>query len=236
MIEVTLDGFVYTYAYGSIQVIGYVGDSEDLILPDSITYNGTTYNTYKIYAYAFAWKTFKQIIIPEAVTYIGEDAFYYGTCERLIFPRTLTTSDTHYKLNAFYGFSILEYVEAPADVISYLDHDQKVSITGAVITGGTKITGNAFGSGTDADSALPCLTYVVVAKSVTIFENYAFAGATSLNAIYYEAGYGETKVTVYGYGNQAVARATSYYYSENEPDDTAHNYWHYVDGEITIWN
>ncbi len=28
---------------------------------------------------------------------------------------------------------------------------------------------------------------------------------------------------------------TKYFYSENEPTDTTHSYWHYVDGVPTSW-
>ncbi|MGM9972298.1 MAG: leucine-rich repeat protein, partial [Anaeroplasmataceae bacterium] len=103
------------------------------------------------------------------------------------------------------------------------------------------------------------LTSVIIPSSVTIIDNCAFYGCSSLTSVTFAEGSQLTSIgssafynctnltTVYhtgtssdwsnisiGDNNSPLTNATIYYYSESEPTETG-NYWHYVDGVVTIW-
>lgn len=73
------------------------------------------------------------------------------------------------------------------------------------------------------------LTSVVIPKSVTNIGQFAFMGCSSI-AIYCEAEAEPTTWDTFWNGSECPG----YWYSENEPTEEG-NYWHYVDGVVTIW-
>ena len=172
----------------------YIGNETEITLPQS--YNG---NIYDIYQYAFYKNRVNKIIIPDSVTFIGKDAFYYCTSLTSV---TIPNSVTFIEKDAFRGCSSL------------------ASVT--IGNGVTTIGGGAF---------LGCssLTSVTIPDGVTSIGYEAFYGCTSLT-IYCE---GTSRPSGWdsnwNYSNRPV-----YWYSENEPTEEG-NYWHYVDGVVTIW-
>jgi len=80
-----------------------------------------------------------------------------------------------------------------------------------------------------AFSSCTSLTSVTIPDSVTSIGSYAFRGCNSLT-IYCEA---TEKPSDWDYYWNSSNRPV-YWYSENEPTGTG-NYWHYVDGVVTIW-
>ena len=62
-----------------VYLIDYVGDSTELVLPDSVTINNEIITEYEINEYAFINKSIKSIVISNSVTAIGDDAFYNCT-------------------------------------------------------------------------------------------------------------------------------------------------------------
>jgi hypothetical protein len=78
---------------------------------------------------------------------------------------------------------------------------------------------------------------VVIPDSVTCIYPYAFASCSSLTEVYYNGTAAEwNRISInndYGY-NAPLKNATRYYYSETEPT-TEGNFWHWVDGEVKIW-
>ena len=78
------------------------------------------------------------------------------------------------------------------------------------------------------------LTTVVMSNSVTWIEVNAFMGCNRLSRVFYLGTESDRENIVIEKGDEPINLATWYYYSEEKPD-TDGNYWHYVDGEPTIW-
>jgi hypothetical protein len=67
----------------------------------------------------------------------------------------------------------------------------------------------------------------------------AFSGCSNLKTVYYKgsaADWAEISITGSNRGEDYLAKATRYYYSETQPDADDGNYWHYdADGAIAVW-
>ena len=80
-------------------------------------------------------------------------------------------------------------------------------------------------------------TSIVIRKSITSIEQYAFSGCTNLEKVYYEVSEYDKiyNIDIKADGNSCLTGATSYYYSETKPIFTG-NYWHYdEDHNIVEW-
>ena len=78
------------------------------------------------------------------------------------------------------------------------------------------------------------LTSVTIGNSVTSIGERAFNGCASPTSVYYMGNAEQwTEITI-GSSNINLTSATRYYYSETTPTEQG-NYWHYVDGVVTIW-
>ena len=145
-VEVTYRGSSY-YEYSN----EYTGS---VVIPESVTYNSTTYSVTSIGSSAFSGCTgLTSIEIPSSVTSIGNYAFY--GCSGLTsveIPNSVTTIGNE----AFRGCSGLTSVVIPNSV--------------------TSIGGAAF-------SDCSGLTSVVIPNSVTTIRNYAFYNCTGLTSI-----------------------------------------------------
>ena len=78
------------------------------------------------------------------------------------------------------------------------------------------------------------LTNVVLGESVTYIGNFAFYDCPNISNVFYmgtNSNYQNINIQA---GNESIHKSTKYYYSETEPIEEG-NYWHYVDGVITIW-
>ena len=105
--------------------VTYQGDSYNaynneytgsVVIPESITYNGTTYSVTSIGESAFFWcDGLTSITIPNSVTSIGENAFAY--CSGLT-SITIPNSVTSIGDNAFYACRGLTSITIPNSVTS----------------------------------------------------------------------------------------------------------------------
>ena len=82
-VAVDNDGYITFTVEETVYLIGYVGGSKNLVVPTGVT---------AIYSVAFYETNIESVVLPEGLTEIGEQAFYY--CERLAsinIPASLTT-------------------------------------------------------------------------------------------------------------------------------------------------
>lgn len=64
---------------------------------------------------------------------------------------------------------------------------------------------------------------------------YSFFVCIGLTKVYYKGTASEWgNISINSKENPYITDATRYYYSESQPTGSG-NYWHYVNGEVTIW-
>ena len=130
---------------------GYTKPSGNLVIPDSVTYNGDTRRVMSLDNSVFQnCDELTSVVIPNSVTTIGNSAFYgCSSITSLVFPDTIFT-------------------------INYSTFEGCSSLTGFVIPNSvTFIGGDAFDGCTGLDS-------IYIPSSVTFFGGGAFSGCTGL--------------------------------------------------------
>ena len=92
--EETIGGIKYLlYCNRTAKVIQKSADSkENIIIPETVVFNGLTYRVTSIGAEAFAWcESLKSIVIPDGVTSIGDSAFYQcSSLTNIAIPNSVT--------------------------------------------------------------------------------------------------------------------------------------------------
>ena len=132
--------------------------------------------------------------------------------------------------SAFYGCSSLTSITIPDSVtiIGDFAFNGCSSLTSIAISDSMTIIGEW------AFSYCTSLTSITIPDSVTSIGEYAFSGCYNLKSVYY-TGTAENWAEInIGSDNSNLTNATIYFYSEAEPVEEG-NYWHYVDGVVTIW-
>ena len=149
-VGVTFSGSSFSEVTGE-----YTGE---VVIPNSVTYSGTTYSVTSIGVFAFDGCTgLTSVTIPNSVTSIGAQAFYGCTgLTSVIIPNSVTSIGD----NAFYGCSGLTEVTIPNSVTSI---------------------------GNGAFSGCTGLTDVTIPNSVTSIDSYAFNGCDGLTTVNFNA-------------------------------------------------
>ena len=231
-------GFMYVNEAG--YVVGYFGDSTELVLPTSFTYNGNTITNLRVHAYGFAETNITSIVIPDGIVQLGQYAFAYNySLKHVVVGDTVTSNDYH----PFYDDCYVETYKGPSRYAYYVGNIRQGNtindsynsyLTTVIITSGSSISSYAFCKNVS-------LKTIVIPVSITDIGSYS--GNTFYNVNLEKIFYGGTKTQFYNNisglyvrGNEAaILNATKYFYSEEAPTDTEDNYWHYVNGEIVIW-
>ncbi len=234
-------GYVFTIGTESC-VIGYTKNDTDLVIPGSFTHNGVIYTDLKINGYAFAYSNITSVKILDGVKKLGRYAFgYCYSLKHVEIADTVVNDEFH----PFYYCNRVETYKGPARYAAYVgdpynyfeysykDYSHNDYLTTVIITSGSSIDSYAFCK----NSSLKTIVIPVSVTDIGYQSGYTFYKVT-LEKIFYEG----TKEQfykikgLYGSGNDtAILNATKYFYSEEAPTDTENNYWHYVNGEITIW-
>lgn len=103
-IDFESDGILYSGFADelSVTVYGYTteaeeGETEELVIPAEVTYEGETYTVTSIGEDAFVESHYSKITLPETINYIGSYAFWYSAMlEEIIIPESCE----------FYGFGV----------------------------------------------------------------------------------------------------------------------------------
>lgn len=196
----------------------------------------------------------KSVVIGDSVTTIEDYAFSECLClENLKLGKNLKTIGSH----AFGKCEHLQSLTIPSSVESiqsfafvdckYLKSltipDRISEIDKAAFSGLTSLTSLTIGDGVTKiwDGGFDkcnSLTSVVIGSGVRDIGASGIAGK-NLQTVYYKGTEEQwNQVSVYmsdsDTGNYYLNKAKKYFYSETQPETTG-NYWHYVDGEITVW-
>ena len=199
----------YVLDDGTVNITGYYGSAETVVIPDTIDGKSVT----SIGAWVFSgFTSLTSITIPDSVTSIGEYAF--GGCTSLT-SITIPDSVTSIGDSAFWNCTSLKSIKIPDGVtsISYSAFNGCTSLTTIDVEIGnnnyTSVNGVLFNKNktelicypsekVDKSYTIPnsvteiswsafhdctSLTNITIPNSVTYIDNFAFSGCTSLTAI-----------------------------------------------------
>ena len=173
-----LDGIYYGIISGTeVGVTGCDSEMYDLVIPESVSYNGKEYRVTQITDYAFWSAQFRTVEIPATVTSIGESAFLECMYLKDI---SLPNSVKDLGQAAFKNCKSLERFESGSSL---------TDIEGDTFQGCASLTSVTLGNsittiGWYAFAGCSALQSITISDSVETLEPYAFEGCTSLHTIY----------------------------------------------------
>ncbi len=174
---VTIDNLKYEIYDDTASLVGYTDTPENLMITESVWYEGYTVTVTSIGDKAFYKCTsLTSVTIPNSVTSIGDSAFY--NCKSLT-SITIPDSVTSIGDNAFYNCKSLTSVTIP---------DSVTSIGGSAFYGCSSLTSVTIGNsvtsiGDYAFEECMGLTSVTIPDSVTSIGDMAFSSCTRLTSV-----------------------------------------------------
>ena len=220
---------VTTFSDTKVASVTYRGSASDsdeaeysgsVVIPETVTYNGTTYSVTSIGDGAFEYcSKLTSVTIPNSVTSIGEEAFEY--CSKLT-SVTIPNSVTSIGNYAFIGCLKLTSVAINSDAIvnkAYSSSSNISRIFGSQVT--EYIIGDDVkGIGEYAFYDCSKLTSVTIGESVTSIGYYAFGGWTSLTKTNYTGDIaGWCNIMFGSYYANPMCRSRNFYINDQEIKD-----------------
>lgn len=198
------DGTSVTVTYKNSSSPRYTDLTGDLVIPETITYNGATYSVTSIGMQAFSGciGLTGELLIPNSVTSIGQDAFW--GCSGLT-SVTIPNSVTFIGNYAFYHCSGLESMVVAAGNSTYDSRDNCNAIietaTNTLVAGckTTTIPNSVTSIGYSAFENCSGLTSVTIPNSVTSIGEYAFKDCSGLTSV--TIGNSVTNLDLYAFQN-----------------------------------
>ena len=179
------DGLTYNVTGGNeVEVTGYTVEPVNLVIPATVSYEGTDYEVTGIGMNAFKYCTdMVSVDFPENLTYIGEYAFMF--CEALAsidFPESLTSIGGYAFDGAFYDNPVtIDLPENLTDIgewaFAHCTNLFSVDFSESL----TSIGNHAF-------FACSSLTSVELSKNLVVIDSMAFSACRSLEYISVDAG------------------------------------------------
>lgn len=168
----------------------------------------------KIGSNAFSYcEVLNELIIPEGVTELG--TWVASNCtnlKKIVIPSTIVTFGDYLVNNC----ANIEFVECPVQCINNMKLDIRDSVVTLVFNAGTSIDGDA----KQAVYGMKKLQNVVLCKSITTIDAYAFQNCTTLRHIFSEANSrpsGWNSKAFYGCNNASFHFANSWHYVNGMP-------------------
>lgn len=173
----TLSGIKYkAIGANAVEVAAGQAYSGALILPSTVSNNGTSYSVTYIASSAFTNSTVTSINIPNTVTEIADGAFQNcSTLTSVVLPNALTFLGA----SAFNGCSSLTSVNIPSSLTT-LQNGVFGNCTSLV---SIQIPNSITSIGNSAFAGCTSLLTVVIPNGVTIIGSSAFSGCSSLTTV-----------------------------------------------------
>ena len=175
----------------------------------------------------FSWCDITSVTIPDSVTSIGDEAFYWCSSLSSVTIGDGVTSIGEYAFSECYSLTEITIPDSVTSIgegaFAYCS-----SLASVMLEDGMKSIGER------AFSACDSLTSVTIPGSMTSIGKAAFDDCDSITSVYYTGTASEWMKIENGGNNSDLTDATRYYYSETQPTDSG-NYWRYVDGVPTVW-
>ncbi|MBP3370514.1 MAG: leucine-rich repeat protein [Clostridia bacterium] len=166
------------------------------------------------------------IIIPETITYIGDNAFEGATGVSIVFEGPVNRIGEA----SFDSCEMLKEIKLGTgiDKIPFMAFSGCSALKTVNIPEGVSII--------DENSFEDCTSMktVVFPTTLTSIEDSAFLGCSAIVSIFFAGSEDQFDAIEIADGNDALLDAKVYFYSETEPVDDG-EYWHYEKGNPVIW-
>ncbi len=183
-VEVTfeIDGTEWNYVFYSDFLTG------DLVIPESVTNNDTTYSVTSIGNYAFynCWEL-TSVSIPNSVTSIGHYAFYYcGSITSLTIPNSVSSIGEY----AFFGWQNISSITIPSSVTSigsFAFNGYNRNLESIIVESGN----STYDSRNDCNAIIETSTNKLIRgcknsfipNTISIIDDFAFSACFDLDSI-----------------------------------------------------